>query len=52
MSMKLEQQLENESTPDVKTLLTPLQLGPQSLPNRIAMSPMGRAKHRWCSYGY
>ena len=42
MSMKLEQQQENESTPHVKTLLTALQLGALSLPNRIAMSPMAR----------
>jgi hypothetical protein len=44
MSMKLEQQQENESTPDVITLLTPLQLGALSLPNRIVMSPMTRAR--------
>jgi N-ethylmaleimide reductase len=44
MSMKLEQQQEDESTPDVITLLTPLQLGALSLPNRIVMSPMTRAR--------
>jgi N-ethylmaleimide reductase len=44
MSMKLEQQQENESTPDVIALLTPLQLGALSLPNRIVMSPMTRAR--------
>ena len=44
MSMKLEQQQENESTPDVLTLLTLLQLGALSLPNRIVVSPMTRAR--------
>src|SRR3984885_10856218 len=44
MSMKLEQHQESESTPDVITLLTPLQLGALSLPNRIVMSPMTRAR--------
>ena len=44
MSLELDEVRSTTSHPPTATLLTPFQLGPLLLPNRIVMSPMTRAR--------
>ena len=44
MSLELDEVRSTTSHPSTATLLTPFQLGPLLLPNRIVMSPMTRAR--------